>query len=231
MLKARTNTKYYVATISAIFLWSMSFVATKIAYASFTPLCLGFLRFLIASIILWIMMLREKGLKILEWCDLAKISLSGFLGITVYFALENVALSMTSASIAAMVVAVYPIITLFLETALRKSKIVLLKLFGIGLSLCGMAILTVNQAQGSVASRAPFVGIGLFILAGIAWSLYNLITVSVVGKYAPVTISFYQSIIGCALFVPLAALEGFRSDHLSLASINAALFLGVIFRS
>jgi drug/metabolite transporter (DMT)-like permease len=227
MPKTGTNAKYYVASLSAIFFWSMSFVATKIAYASFSPLCLGCLRFSIASIILRIMIFREKGKRIPEWRDLAKISLSGFLGITVYFALENVALSMTTASIAAMVVAVYPVITLLLETALRKSRIAPLKLFGICLSLCGMAILTVNRSRSMVASRAPFVGVGLFILAGIAWSLYNLITASVVGKYAPVTISFYQSIIGCVLFVPLAALEGFHVDHLSASSINAALFLGV----
>jgi drug/metabolite transporter (DMT)-like permease len=161
MPKAGMNAMYYVATFTAIFLWSMSFVATKLAYASFSPFCLGFLRFMIASVILWIMTFREKGPKIPEWRDLAKISLSGFLGITVYFALENVALSMTSASIAAMVVAVYPVIALLLETAFRKSRIVPLKLFGICLSLCGMAILTVNQSRSLVASRAPFVGIGL----------------------------------------------------------------------
>jgi drug/metabolite transporter (DMT)-like permease len=40
-------------------------------------------------------------------------------------------------------------------------------------------------------------------------------------------ISFYQSTIGCVFFVPIAALEGFHFDHLSVSSISAALFLGV----
>jgi drug/metabolite transporter (DMT)-like permease len=220
--------KYYLLTLAAIVIWSTSFAATKIAYASFSPLLLGCLRFLIASAILGPAMLRERGRRIPERGDLARIALSGFLGITLYFALENVGLSMTSASTAAMVVAIYPVITLLIEAAWRKARVEPIKLLGAGLALAGVVALTAFQPAGVGESAWPVAGIGLFILAGVVWTFYNLVTGTVIVKYPPATVSFYQSLVGCVLFIPLAALEGSRTAAPSTAALLALLYLGAL---
>ncbi|MEM5594392.1 EamA family transporter [Niallia circulans] len=45
---------YYLACISAVILWSGSFITTKLAYETFAPIQLGAGRTLIAALIIWI---------------------------------------------------------------------------------------------------------------------------------------------------------------------------------
>nr|WP_237540211.1 DMT family transporter [Streptomyces sp. SID8358] len=48
-----------------------------------------------------------------------QLHLSGFLGITVYFVLENVGVDLSTASDASLIVATYPLMTMLLELAAR----------------------------------------------------------------------------------------------------------------
>ncbi|WP_342782099.1 DMT family transporter [Saccharibacillus brassicae] len=104
-----------IAALIAIVFWSTSFVGTKIAYASFPPLTLGAARFAIASLILGgIVLLRREFVRPAPR-DLGLMALSGLLGTTVYFALENIGVQLTTASSAALIVASYPAVTALLE--------------------------------------------------------------------------------------------------------------------
>lgn len=116
LTKAQKNSSLYLlAAIIAILLWSTSFVGTKIAYSSFPPLTLGAARFVIASMILGAIMLARKEFVRPAPKDIGLMGLSGVLGTTLYFALENIGLELTTASSAALIVASYPAITSLLE--------------------------------------------------------------------------------------------------------------------
>lgn len=54
--------------------------------------------------------------------DRMRIALSGFLGITLYFAIENIGVSMTSSSNSALIVASFPAVTTLLEFFIYHSK-------------------------------------------------------------------------------------------------------------
>ncbi|MEE4566118.1 DMT family transporter [Paenibacillus polymyxa] len=99
---SESNRIYYTSTILALLIWSTSFIATKAAYTTFPPLTLGLSRFIIASIVLGIVLLIKKEQVKVKPKDLATISFSGVLGITLYFSMENIGVSLTTASNAAM---------------------------------------------------------------------------------------------------------------------------------
>lgn len=222
--KAQNSSLYLMAVIIAILLWSTSFVGTKIAYNSFPPLTLGAARFVIASVILGAIMLSRKEFIKPAPKDMGLMTLSGILGTTLYFALENIGLELTTASSAALIVASYPAITALLEFIFFRIKISWLK--GLGIV---MAVVGVYQISGgsSGESSGQLTGNLILILAGVVFAAYNFTTRKVVKNYSMVTVSFYQTIAGTLAFIPLALIERSRWQVPSEESLWMLLYLGV----
>ncbi|TXK84101.1 DMT family transporter [Paenibacillus sp. N3.4] len=220
----KSNSLYFITATSAILLWSTSFVGTKIAYNSFPPLTLGAARFIIASVILGAIMLARKEFVRPTPKDMGLMGLSGILGTTLYFALENIGLEMTTASSAALIVASYPAITALLEFVLFRVKISWLKVLGIV-----MAVVGVYQISGGSQrdSSDQLTGNLILILAGFVFAAYNFTTRKVVKNYSMVTVSFYQTIAGTIAFIPLAIIERSRWQVPSTESLWMLLYLGI----
>ncbi|UKS28631.1 DMT family transporter [Paenibacillus sp. HWE-109] len=225
LTKAQTSSSLYlIAVIIAILLWSTSFVGTKIAYNSFPPLTLGAARFVIASIILGAIMLSRKEFIRPAPKDLGLMALSGILGTTLYFALENIGLEQTTASSAALIVASYPAITALLEFIFYRVRISWLKGLGIVMAVVGVYQISGGSLGGS---SGQLKGNLILILAGVVFAAYNFTTRKVVKNYSMVTVSFYQTIAGTLAFIPLALIERSRWQVPSTESLWMLLYLGV----
>ncbi len=220
--------KYYAASILALFIWSTSFIATKIAYTTFPPLTLGALRFIVAAIVLGIALLIKQEFVKPSFGDLAIMSLSGALGITLYFAMQNIGISLTTASSAAMIVACYPAVTTLLELIIYKVTPSAFKVLGIFIAMAGVFILTFTDSaidnSGGINQPA---GNLILIATGFVWAFYNFTTEKIVNKYPAITVSFYQTIAGTILFLPFTLIERHEWISPTLTSSSALLYLGV----
>ncbi len=211
--------------VTAILIWSVSFVATKIALKTFPPLGLGLIRFGLAAILLGSFLAIRKDIEKPTPIDLAKLALSGFLGITVYFSLENVGVKYSTASDAALIVSSYPAITMLLETLFFRKKFPAISYIGVGLAIAGVYMI-VSIGHSSEATERLFGDI-LLVLAGVVWAFYNFITSTVVSTYSMTTITFYQTMAGAIGFLPLIF---FEADHWTIPttdSLIAVIYLGV----
>lgn len=214
-----------MSTISAILIWSTSFVATKISYVSFSPFTIGFLRFFIATVALVIVVFIRKEFRRVSVKDFGLLSLSGILGITFYFALENTGVKMTSASNAAMIVSAYPAITAILELLVFKVKTTFVKTMGIALAVGGVCELSFSAHMGLDTTQV--IGNILLVIAGVVWTFYNFVTSKVVNSYPATTVSFYQTVIGTIAFIPLAGTELHQWTQPNMESCLALLYLGI----
>lgn len=217
---------YYSATILALLIWSTSFISTKIAYTTFPPITLGAARFVIASGVLGIILFLKKDSTKPTLKDLAIISSSGILGITLYFTMENIGVSLTTASNAALIVASYPAITALLELMIYRIKISGFKILGIFLAMFGVYL--VSYTNNSYNGQEQFVGNIILIATGVVWALYNFITRRIVNKYPAITISFYQTVAGTVCFIPLAFIERANWQFPTASSFTMLLYLGVL---
>lgn len=105
--------------------------------------------------------------------DYLQIALSGFLGLTLYFTIENPGVSMTTASNAALIVASFPAVTILLEFFLYHSKPTVKKVLGIIMALIGVSILTRITVEGNSTYN-----LGLRKLsASVSVSLMNLVPI------------------------------------------------------
>lgn len=220
----RKDNIHYIASTTAIILWSASFIATKFAYTSFSPLMVGFIRFVIAAILLFVFRLITKDKVKPDKKDMVKIALSGLLGITLYFAAENLGVKYTTASNASLIVASFPAITTLFEFIIYKTKPTLRKVIGIALAFGGVMVLTTKSSSGG--SEALW-GSLLLIAAGVVWTFYNFITRSLSNKYSPVTLSYYQFVFGALFFIPLVLIEHQPIGAITGTGIAAMIYLSL----
>lgn len=216
---------YIVACFSAILIWSTSIVVIKIAYTTFPPITLAFTRSIIATFALALILMVRHEFKMPESGDLRQIFLSGALGITAYFTLQNLGINLTTATNAALIVASYPAITTLLELIIYKVKPSKKKVFGLLLAVVGVYIL--SYVSGEHADNRELIGIILLLGAGFAWAFYNFVTIKVISKYPAVTFCFYQTLAGSVLLIPLTLTEYNSWQAPTALSFSMALYLSL----
>ena len=217
---------HLLAVVAAMLIWSTSFVATKLAYASFPPLTLGALRFVIALAALSVMTRVGGGFVLPPRRDLLVMFAGGALGITLYFAMENIGVSLTSASNAALIMASYPAITILMERLTYGTRVSGRKWVGVLVAIVG--VMLVSGMQTAQAGQNQLLGNLILSATGFVWALYNFTTRSVVNKYSAVTVSFYQTLAGALLFIPLAFVEVDKWAVPDGQSVLVLFYLGVL---
>jgi len=223
--KIHQGSVYFFAVVLAVLIWSTSFVATKVAYTTFPPLTLGALRFVLAASILGVVLFVKGQFMIPCPGDMGRLTISGVLGITIYFAMENMGVKLTTSSNAALIVASFPATTLFFEILIYRTKISWIKILGIVMAVFGVYL--VEHRHQNVMGEEHLLGNALLIGAGIIWTFYNFVTRSVVNKYPMLVISFFQTAAGTIAFIPLAITERMYWQLPTLKSFSMLIFLGI----
>lgn len=192
------------SVVLAAFVLSSSYTLTKITLADVPPLTIGLIRFSIASVVLgvWVRLIRRHDRP--TSADIRRLMVGGLLGITLYFAIENMGVNLATASDAALLVAAYPALTALLELIVYRKRTSSQGLVGIALAIIGVC-LVVGYAPASGPYR--LVGDVLLVVSGIVWALYNFATRGVVKRHPTPVVLYYQSVAGAIGFVPLALFE------------------------
>lgn len=194
------------AVVAAALFWSSSYAVTKQVLADVGPLSIGAIRFTLAAALLGIMVrVRRKPIARPDARQRRMIHLSGLLGITVYFVLENIGVELSTASDASLIVATYPLMTMLLELVVFRTRMPLLRAGGVLLATAGAFLVVRNGAE--VGGSERWFGDVLLLLGGLVWAGYN-----VLGKYAgrgqdAMTLTYHQTVAGAAGFLLASLLE------------------------
>jgi drug/metabolite transporter (DMT)-like permease len=214
-----------LSVLGAVVLWSSSYVVTKIGVGELPPLTFAAVRFIFASIFIAVLALTKFKPEPVEAGDRLRLCLGGLLGITAYFALQNLGVQRTSAADATLLVASFPVISLLLEVLLGRSRVRFKQVAGIIIAIAGICV--VIDLRATQAAPARLIGDLFLIGTGLAWAFYNIVTEHVVRKYSTFTVIFWQTLVGTAALIPLALFEVNEWRPLSTASLLGALFLGI----
>ena len=213
-----------LAMLVTVTLWGMSFISIKTAVSEVPPITLALLRFMIASTILLFITKKVEPTSALKPRDAGKIITTGFFGITLYFYCENTALTLTTASSAALITSIVPIIAITMDILVFKTKISFIQIIGIIIAMTG-AYLAITANGHLDFSSQTFIG-NLFVVgAMLSWSLYTLLNKSFQGKYSGLFLTTYQSLFGTMFLLPLSLFE-YKEWHLfSLTAFAHIVFL------
>ncbi|MCL1810166.1 MAG: DMT family transporter [Clostridiales bacterium] len=199
--------KVYTLMLIATWFWSGAFIAGKYCAPYIPPFTLVFLRFLIASAVLWpalkLFPIEEKyRLKKSDMRFLVNTSVIGMFG---YHVLFFASLHYTTAINASIIAAVNPVLTAVFCAVLLKQFVNKQMLGGILLSLAGV-LMTITGMNLDVVASLSFNRGDIFMIAAVAlWCLY--ITVSRKRTMPPIHFTFYNFVITAILTFPLALSE------------------------
>lgn len=213
--------KYYLSAIAGMLMWASSFIATKIAYQSFSPLLLCLVRFVIASVLMILIRFFQKDKVILQKKDRKNVILSALAGISVYYAFENIALKYTSASAASLIEAAYPAITILIGVLIYHERSSIRMLAGIVISILGVILIT----DFSDMASNGMLGNLLLIADGFLWGFYNFLVQGISDTYDTFTLSYYQFLYGTLFLIPMMVFEHPSMTHLTPQVILAVIYL------
>ena len=204
---SRAGLTGHAAALLTIFLWGTTFISTKVLLTGLRPVEVLFLRFalgFVALCLLYPRRLRLAGRRQELW-----FAAAGLCGVTLYFLLENIALTCTLASNVGVLVSVSPMLTALLSHfLLRRERLRPLFFAGLAVALAGVAMVSYNGA--AVLELNPG-GDLLALLAAAAWSAYSLLTRKLSAFDYPVVQTTRRTFAWGLLFLlPVLPVLGFR---------------------
>lgn len=198
----------YMLMILAAFFWAGAFIAGKLSAPFIPPFTLTFLRFSVATLILYaVIKLKKEKLHSLTKEDVPVFLFTGIVGMFGYHVFFFSALKYTTAISSSIIGATNPIITSILGIIFLKDEITKKRLLGICLSFIGV-FLTITNANMNVLNTLDFnKGDLLMAAAVIMWSSYAVFSKWVMPRYSPMTLTFYSFLFCTVFIIPFVVYE------------------------
>ncbi len=214
------------AILAAVVIWGFSFLSIKVTVAVIGPMTLTFLRFVLASGVLYLVKRWLKPTERVARGDWWLMGVTGIIGITLYYFFENNGVKLITAAAASIIIATIPILTLLTEFLFFKAKLTFFKIFGVIISLIGVYL--VVGGDHFVAGNTQ-TGLGYLLMsgAGVVWVVYVIVTRPLFAKYSNLTIVTYQSYFATLSLIPFVLMEDTRWSAVSLVIVVNLVFMGV----
>ncbi|MCR0207156.1 DMT family transporter [[Clostridium] innocuum] len=210
-----------------ILIWGTTFISTKVLLRDITPLQILFTRFMIGYLALWAVC--PKLTKIRRKKEELYFLAAGLCGVTLYFLMENIALTYTQASNVGIIVAVSPFFTMFFGIWLLKQRRPGVRFF-VGFLIAMTGILCISL-EGSQRLQLNPKGDLLALGAAAVWALYSTITKKI-SSFGYTTIPMTRRIFfyGLLCMLPVILFSGMKlpaMEQLTMVNIANILFLGL----
>lgn len=224
------NLSMYQRSIVLLFLtvifWGSSFISAKIVLNNIPPLSLAFLRQVIGTLILLLIIVFTGAFQKIRKEDILRLIFGGVFGVVLYNILQNFALRYTSVSLVSVIVSTAPIFTILFQSLVLKTRIDKTTLFYVFFSVTGVYFLSCPDGKIDFSSN-NFFGDILMLMAVISWVIYTFINGKLTKNYSELSIIFYQSLFASILFVPFVLSETHTWMNLTYSSVLHLFFLGV----
>ncbi len=171
-----TQLKAHITAFITILIWGTTFVSTKLLLVDFSPVEILVVRFIIGYAALWL--IYPKKLPFLGKQRELLVAAAGLCGITLYYLLENIALTYTLASNVGVICSTAPFFTAILSTVFLKSEKQGARFYiGFGIAMAGVSLISFNNgASGAPGLTSSPTGDWLALIAAIVWAIYALLT-------------------------------------------------------
>lgn len=217
----------HLAALLTILIWGTTFISTKVLLDAFTPVEILFTRFLIGYLALWLVC--PHGLRVPDKKQECYFAAAGLCGVTLYYLLENIALTYTLASHVGVITSIAPFFTAVFDMLFLGGKRPGARFFcGFVIALSG--IFLISYRTDAAASFHLF-GDFLAVASAAMWAGYSALTKKL-GSFGHSTIQTTRRTFCYGLLFMIPCLV-FTDFHLTLPLLAAPknllnlLFLGL----
>lgn len=232
-MKTQDKGRIYLLMVIAALVWSGAFIAGKFAVPYVPTFTLTFLRFLIASIVLYPIMKIYNRAHPEDNFKLTKkyISLflfTGIVGMVGYHVLFFTALKYTTAINSSIIGAMNPIVTTIIAAIFIRQKTPPMQIAGILLSFTGVVLTITGGNLGMLASFDFNKGDMFMAAAVVCWASYAVMSRTKGADVPPLALTFYSFVFCTAFLIPFVIWEQpWTLEKIPVSAILAIIFMAV----
>ena len=221
-----TAIKGHLLAIFTVVCWGTTFISTKILLEDFSPIEILVTRFVIGLTVLY--MIRPHALKLRHEEHRLYLVVAALSGITLYYLMENIALTYTYASNVGIITATAPFFAAILARFTIKNSHLSGPFFiGFILSMAGVLLISTEGGGMNFNPKGDMLALG----AAVLWAVYAVVLKKICTfGYDLIVITREIFLYGIVLMIPPIIFMGFDIDLIYLTEpINLAnmLYLGV----
>lgn len=217
-METKPNAGHLTALLTIV-IWGTTFISTKVLLTGFAPLEILFFRFILGLLALFLACPRPiRGTTRRQELIFAG---AGLCGVSLYYLMENIALTYTMAANVSVIVSVAPFFTAILEHLATGGKERLRPVFfaGFAVAMAGICLISFGGSRVQVNPLGDL----LALLAAILWACYTVLTRNI-GTYGYTTVQSTRRIFcyGILFMIPALFVLDF---HLGLERFANPLYL------
>ena len=199
----------HLLAIVSILIWGTTFISTKILLETFSPIETLFIRITLAFVVLLVVCPRR--LKLTDRKQELYFMAAGLCGVTLYYLLENIALTYTLASNVGVIVSLSPFFTAILAHWFLDGEKLRVQFFvGFVVAVLGISLISFNSISNLQINPTGDI---LAVLAAAAWSAYSIFTKKISGfRYNTIQSTRRIFFYGLLFMIPTLFIFGFKPD-------------------
>jgi O-acetylserine/cysteine efflux transporter len=207
-----------------LMLWSFNYIAGKIALRTLDPLSLACFRLELAALVMLPIYFAQPNRAPLRLRDIWPFAYLGFFGVIVNQGLFTVGLNFTTSDHSAVIIAIGPIIILFLARVLKLEALTVGKIVGMAISFAGVYLL--ETEHGSPANSPYLLGDLITFGGVIGFAAYTVLGKRVAAQYDAISMNTFNCVAAAIILLPLTVRQ---AVHLNWHSVALSGWLGMIY--
>lgn len=218
-----------LSALGAVVLWGLAFPLIQIGLEDFSPILLGFIRFVLASaLLIGAVLIRYSFEEISstvmkEWRPLLAL---GILYVTIPNIAQNVGLEHGTSSIASVIQSSGPVMTLVFAVILLKEGLGRMKALGTLIAMSGTILLVASD--GISLHNEDFVGNVLIFISAISYGLAWVSAKRMMERSPPMLVISLGLVFGTILLGVMVPLEGGSKSVYTADSVLNLVVLGLL---
>jgi drug/metabolite transporter (DMT)-like permease len=212
------------ALVFMLFLWSVNYIAGKVALRTLDPISLACFRLQVAALIMLPIYFAQPNRtkpRLKDWWALTYLA---FFGVVLNQGLFTVGLNYTTSAHSAVIIAVGPVIILILARLLGLEALTVAKVAGMALSFFGVFLLETEQGA---PTHSPLLLGDLITLGGtIGFAVYTVFGKKLASAYDAISMNTFNCVVAAVMLLPLTF---YQMMHLNWGAVGWSGWLGMFY--
>jgi len=226
-MKPRTPIPFTDVTLFSIaVIWALNFSVVKASLSEIDPYSFNSIRFLLASGLIWLIILWKKAWFSIPKKDWVPLILIGLIGNLLYQWLFIVGIDLTLSANAAVMLGTIPIWIAIFSHFFTDEKMNLMKLIGVILAFAGVAAIVAGGENPLSFVSDTFTGDVIIVLAAVTWAIYTIRSKRFLQNYTPLQFSGVMTTVG-AVF--LTGLMFISPDTTEWSAVSLPAYGGMVY--
>ena len=217
----------YWKPLTAVVVWGVSFIATKIALDELAPLSIIFLRLILASVLLAVLALYSNKKFEMNWKNHGGIFILALIA-SFHLWIQVTGMQYTTAANTGWIIGTAPIFMAMVGFVAFKESLSPIRIFGILLAFFGLLLLISKGDLSSIdflSNKGDF----LILASAFTWSIYSAVNKKISLSYSPLLTILFLFLMMAVIISPFTINEhSIQSvSNLSAKGWFLILFLGI----